>query len=235
MTGHLYPFLRPGATTDEELTRSTVAKATESLHLRLRVLNDLGPALTACADALATAFRNGGTLFAFGNGGSSTDAQSVAHLFSTGDPGGASNPGNPGGTSNTADKGGTGDSGGAQPALPALSLTGDAALLTALANDVDFDVVFARQLAALGRPGDIAVALSTSGGSANVLRGLEQARRTGMVTVGFAGSGGGRMAEENLADHLFVIPSSSVHRIQEAQTTAYHVLWQLTQQALDQR
>ncbi len=56
-----------------------------------------------------------------------------------------------------------------------------------------------------------------------------------MVTVGLAGSGGGRMADENLADHLFVIPSSSVHRIQEAQTTAYHVLWQLTQQALDQR
>ncbi|MET8002800.1 D-sedoheptulose-7-phosphate isomerase [Nonomuraea glycinis] len=226
MTGHLYPFLQPGATTAEELTRSTIAKATESLHLRLRVLNDLGPALTACAEALATAFRAGGTLFAFGNGGSSTDAQSVAHLFSTGDPGG---------TSDTANKGGTGDSGGAQPALPALSLTGDAALLTALANDVDFDVVFARQLAALGRPGDIAIALSTSGGSANVLRGLEQARRTGMVTVGLAGSGGGRMADENLADHLFVIPSSSVHRIQEAQTTAYHVLWQLTQQALDQR
>lgn len=211
MTGPLYPFLRPGAaTTTEEVTRSTAAKATESLHLRLRVLNDLGPALTACAHALAAAFRAGGTLFTFGNGGSSTDAQSVAHLFSTG-------------------------TGSALPAaLPALSLTGDAALLTALANDVDFDVVFARQLAALARPGDIAVALSTSGGSANVLRGLEQARRTGMVTVGFAGSGGGRMAEEHLADHLFVIPSSSVHRIQEAQTTAYHVLWQLTQQALDQ-
>ncbi|WP_327104418.1 D-sedoheptulose-7-phosphate isomerase [Nonomuraea glycinis] len=229
MTGHLYPFLQPGATTAEELTRSTVAKATESLHLRLRVLNDLGPALTACADALATAFRAGGTLFAFGNGGSSTDAQSVAHLFSTGYPGGPGDPGDSGSTGDPAIRGGRG---GAQPAL---SLTGDAALLTALANDVDFDVVFARQLAALGRPGDIAIALSTSGGSANVLRGLEQARRTGMVTVGLAGSGGGRMADENLADHLFVIPSSSVHRIQEAQTTAYHVLWQLTQQALDQR
>jgi D-sedoheptulose 7-phosphate isomerase len=168
------------------------------------VLDDLGPALTACAHALAAAFRAGGTLFTFGNGGSSTDARSVTQLYSSGS------------------------------ALPALCLTGDAALLTALANDVDFDVVFARQLAALGRPGDIALALSTSGGSANVLRGLEQARRTGLVTVGFAGSGGGRMAEENLADHLFVIPSSSVHRVQEAQTTAYHVLWQLTQQALDQ-
>jgi D-sedoheptulose 7-phosphate isomerase len=207
MTGPLYPFLRSGATTTEELTRSTLTKATESLHLRLRVLDDLGPALTACAHALAAAFRAGGTLFTFGNGGSSTDARSVAQLYS---------------------------SGGSGSALPALCLTGDAALLTALANDVDFDVVFARQLAALGRPGDIALALSTSGGSANVLRGLEQARRTGLVTVGFAGSGGGRMAEENLADHLFVIPSSSVHRVQEAQTTAYHVLWQLTQQALDQ-
>lgn len=213
MTGPLYPFLQSGATTTEEVTRSTITKATESLHLRLRVLDDLGPALTACAHALAAAFRAGGTLFTFGNGGSSTDAQSVAQLYSCG------------------------GSGSALPALrlPALCLTGDAALLTALANDVDFDVVFARQLAALGRPGDIALALSTSGGSANVLRGLEQARRTGLVTVGLAGSGGGRMAEENLADHLFIIPSSSVHRVQEAQTTAYHVLWQLTQQALDQR
>ncbi|WP_336206936.1 D-sedoheptulose-7-phosphate isomerase [Nonomuraea sp. LPB2021202275-12-8] len=204
MTGPLYPFLTSGdATTQEEVTRSTAAKATESLHLRLRLLRDLGPSLTACAGALSSAFRAGGTLFAFGNGGSSTDAQYVAQLFSATGPGG----------------------------LPAISLTGDAALLTALANDVDFDVVFARQLAALARPGDIAMALSTSGGSANVLRGLREARRRGMVTVGFAGSGGGRMAEERLADHLFVIPSPSVHRIQEAQTTACHVLWQLVQQA----
>lgn len=209
----IYPFLTPAGdaardareSAARELVRSTAAKAVESLELRLRVLGTLGPALAACAAAMATAFRAGGTLFAFGNGGSSTDAQAVAQVFRTPDR----------------------DGGRPWPALPAISLTGDAALLTALANDVAFDVVFARQLAALGRPGDVAMALSTSGGSVNVLRGLEQARRTGMVTVGFAGSGGGRMAEERLADHLFVVPSSSVHRVQEAQTTACHVLREL--------
>ncbi|MBB6348627.1 D-sedoheptulose 7-phosphate isomerase [Nonomuraea muscovyensis] len=202
-----YPFAAPGRdTTREELVRSTAAKAAESLDLRLQVLERFGPSLVACAGAMAAAFRAGGTLLAFGNGGSSTDAQSVAQLFLT--------PGR----------------GGRQ--LPAISLTGDSALLTALANDVHFDVVFARQLAALGRRGDIAVALSTSGGSANVLQGLQAARRAGMVTVGFAGSGGGRMAGEALADHLFVVPSSSVHRIQEAQTTLRHVLWELVQHEL---
>lgn len=207
MTGVLYPFAAAGGdTTREELVMSTAAKAAESVELRLRVLERLGPSLAACARATAAAFRAGGTLLAFGNGGSSTDAQSVAQLFLAPGRGGRR--------------------------LPAISLTGDSALLTALANDVHFDVVFARQLAALGRRGDIAVALSTSGGSANVLRGLEAARRAGLVTVGFAGSGGGRMAAERLADHLFVVPSSSVHRVQEAQATLCHVLWELVHQAL---
>jgi len=209
MTGALYPFLTtgadPGADTAHQATGSTVAKATESLELRLRVLDGLGPALTTCAAALTAAFRAGGTLFAFGNGGSSTDAQSLAQLFAAGPSG---------------------------RRLPAMSLTCDAALLTALANDVTFDVVFARQLAALARPGDIAVALSTSGGSANVLHGLREAGRLGLTTVGLAGSGGGRMAEDGLADHLFVIGSASVHRIQEAQSTACHVLWELVQRGM---
>ncbi|NUW41999.1 D-sedoheptulose-7-phosphate isomerase [Nonomuraea rhodomycinica] len=201
----LYPFLAPDGDAATDLVRSTEAKAAESLELRLRVLAGLGPALVSCAAAMAAAFRAGGTLFAFGNGGSSTDAQAVAQVFRT--PYGSS------------------------PGVPAICLTGDAALLTALANDVAFEVVFARQLAALGRPGDVAMALSTSGGSVNVLRGLEQARRTGMVTVGLAGAGGGRMAEEGLADHLFVVPSSSVHRVQEAQTTLCHVLRELAGRA----
>ncbi|GAA3667973.1 SIS domain-containing protein [Nonomuraea antimicrobica] len=193
MTGTLYPFLRRDPA---DLTASTAAKARESLELRLRVLDELGPALAACATDVAAALREGGRLYAFGNGGSSTDAESVAALFTARD-------------------------------LPAISLACDTALVTALGNDIGFEVVFARQLAALGGPGDVAVALSTSGGSANVLRGLDEARRTGMVTVGFAGSGGGRMASERLAEHLFVVPSSSVHRIQEAQATLYHLLVEL--------
>jgi D-sedoheptulose 7-phosphate isomerase len=120
---------------------------------------------------------------------------------------------------------------GARP-LPAVALTTDVAVVTALSNDVGFEVVFARQLAAFARPGDVAVGLSTSGGSANVLQGFAEARRRGLVTVGFAGYDGGRMAAAGTIDHLFVVPSSSVHRIQEAQTTTYHVLWELTQSAL---
>ena len=116
--------------------------------------------------------------------------------------------------------------------LPAIALTADVAVLTALSNDVSFEVVFARPLAASGRPGDIALGLSTSGGSANVLRGFAEARRQGMLTVGLAGYDGGKMAEADTVDHLFVMPSSSVHRIQEAQTTVYQVLGELTLRAL---
>jgi len=116
--------------------------------------------------------------------------------------------------------------------LPALGLTNDVAVLTALSNDVGFEVVFSRQIAAFGRQGDIAVALSTSGGSANVLAALEEADRAGMVTVGLAGYGGGRMADLPALRYLFAIPSSSVHRVQEVQTTLYHVLWEATQAAL---
>jgi D-sedoheptulose 7-phosphate isomerase len=118
-----------------------------------------------------------------------------------------------------------------------VSLSADVATLTALANDVGFEVVFARPIAAAGRPVDMALGLSTSGGSANIVRGLEAAHRSGMLTVGLAGYSGGAMAEaaeRGEVDHLFVMPSVSVHRIQEAQTTVYQVLWELVQVALSQ-
>jgi D-sedoheptulose 7-phosphate isomerase len=181
-----------------------VEKATEIVGLRAVMAQRYAEELATCAGALARAFNAGGRLFTFG--GSSTDAQAVAQLFL--DPGSGAR------------------------ALPALALTADVAVLTALANDVGFEVVFARPLAAFARPGDVAVGLSTSGGSTNVLRGFEEARRRGMVTVGFAGYDGGRMAAADTIEHLFVVPSPSVHRIQEVQTTTYHVLWELTQQAL---
>jgi D-sedoheptulose 7-phosphate isomerase len=155
---------------------------------------------------MAASFAAGGRLVAFGNGGSSTDAQAVAACYTA--------PATPG------------------PALPAVALTADVAVLTALSNDVSFEVVFARPIAATGRPGDIAFALSTSGGSRNVLAGLAAARRAGMLTVGLAGGDGGAMAEPGTVDHLFVMPSASVHRIQEAQTTVYQVLAELVRAAL---
>jgi D-sedoheptulose 7-phosphate isomerase len=111
-------------------------------------------------------------------------------------------------------------------------LTNDIAVVTALSNDIGFDVVFARQLGAFGRSGDIAVGLSTSGNSANVLRAFDEAARKGLLTVGIAGYDGGKMAELDTIDYLFVVPSPSVHRIQEAQTTLYHALWELSLAAL---
>jgi D-sedoheptulose 7-phosphate isomerase len=206
----LYPFLYSGAADLDavmaEVRRSTAEKAEEIVALRRAVLVADGPRLAACADRMAEAFRAGGRLFTFGNGGSSTDAQDVAALFLN--PGDESRP------------------------LPALALTTDVAVMTALSNDIGFEVVFARQLGAFGRVGDIALGLSTSGNSANLIRAFEEAMRRGMLTIGLAGHTGGQMAEIDGLDHLFTVPSSSVHRIQEAQTTIYHALWELTQYAL---
>jgi D-sedoheptulose 7-phosphate isomerase len=206
----LYPFLYGGGGSAEAL----IADAAESARQKVREVGQLrrevgardGAALAACAAEMAEAFRQGGTLLAFGNGGSSTDAQDVVHTFLDPAPPAA--------------------------ALPALCLTNDVAVVTALSNDVSFDVVFARQVQAFGRPGDIAVALSTSGGSANVLAGLAEADRRGLLTIGLAGYDGGPMAELVGLRHLFAVPSSSVHRVQEVQTTVYHVLWELTTHAL---
>jgi D-sedoheptulose 7-phosphate isomerase len=209
----LYPFLYAGQAdlnaVMEQVRQSTAAKAAEAVALRELVAEHEADRLAACAEAMAGSFVAGGKLLAFGNGGSSTDAQDVVTTFMH--PGGAARP------------------------LPAISLTSDVAVVTALSNDIGFEVVFARQVAAWGRPGDVAIGLSTSGGSANVLRGFEEASRRGLLTVGLAGYDGGKMAEADTIDYLFVVPSSSVHRIQEAQATVYHVLWELTQQALAER
>ncbi len=206
----LYPFLYGGGTAAvpvlQAAAESVRQKVVEIVELRQRVGQEEAEALAACGVTLAGAFAEGATLLAFGNGGSSTDAQDAVHTFLDPVP-----PARP---------------------LPALGLTNDVAVLTALSNDVSFDVVFSRQVRAFGRPGDIALALSTSGGSANVLAALEDAARIGMVTVGVAGYGGGRMAELASLQHLFAVPSSSVHRVQEVQTTLYHVLWEVIQQAL---
>lgn len=207
----LYPFLYegesdPGAVL-AEVRHSTREKAAEIGALRDQLAETMPGPLAACAADLASSFADGGTLFTFGNGGSSTDAQAVASEFL--DP--------------RAD--------GAR-ALPAMSLTDDVAVLTALSNDVGFEVVFSRQLAGLARAGDTALGLSTSGNSPNVIRAFEAARQGGVTTIGLAGYDGGAMADCDAVDHLFVVPSSSVHRIQEAQTTLYHLLWELTRVAL---
>lgn len=209
----LYPFLHAG-TADlggvlADVARSTVDKVGEIGRLRAQVVAAEAARIAECATEMARRFDRGGRLISFGNGGSSTDAEALAVLLCT--------PGADG------------------PALPATALTCDVATLTALANDVGFELVFARPIAASGRECDIAFGLSTSGGSANVLRGFTQAHERGMLTVGLAGYSGGAMAEaaeRGEIDFLFVMPSASVHRIQEAQTTTYHVLLELTRHAL---
>jgi len=206
----LYPFLYSG-TSDlpavlEQVRASTVAKAAEVLELRRTVAERDGARLEECARQAAARFGAGGRLFAFGNGGSATDAQQLATLFL-----------------NPAPRGG-----GGAPPLPAFGLANDTSVVTALCNDVGVEVVFARQLAAFGGRNDIAVGLSTSGNSENLLRAFDEASWRGMLTVGLAGYDGGKMAELDSIDYLFVVPSSSVHRIQEAQTTIYQVLWELT-------
>ena len=207
----LYPFLYADSAdlsaVLEQVRASTAAKAEEILELRRVISARDGARLAECARRAAERFRAGGRLFAFGNGGSATDAQQLATLFL--------HPGD------------------GLPALPAFGLANDTSVVTALCNDIGVEVVFARQLAAFGGRDDIAVGLSTSGNSANLVRAFDEASRRGMLTVGLAGYEGGKMAELDSIDYLFVAPSASIHRIQEAQTTIYQVFWELTVAALE--
>jgi D-sedoheptulose 7-phosphate isomerase len=157
------------------------------------------------ARVFVTALRAGRTLFFFGNGGSAADAQHLAAEFVN---------------RFVADR----------PALPALSLATDTSALTSIGNDADFSRIFARQLEALGRRDDVAVGISTSGRSPNVLRGLETARARGMVTVGFTGGDGGGMRE--LCRQLILVPSRDTARIQEVHMLAGHILCQLVDDAI---
>src|SRR6266850_7664760 len=205
----LYPFLyaKEGSveTVLAEVRKSTSAKAREIVQLREGTIDLIAEPLLDCATAMARAFAAGGRLLSFGNGGSATDAQAIAHSFLVPSHG---------------------------RAIPAMSLAADVAVLTALGNDIGFESVFARQIGALGRLGDVAIGISTSGNSVNLLRAFEEANRRGLLTIGLAGDKGGAMAEAGTIDFLFVVPSPSVHRIQEAQTTIYHLLWELTQDFL---
>lgn len=198
----LYPFL--GDDGDEagplldDLARSAVAKGELSAAVRAATLLDSSDALAAAATAMAARFAAGGRLLTFGNGGSSTDAAGLAALF--GQP--------PAGSS-----------------LPARSLVDDQAVLTALGNDVGYELVFARQIIAHGRPTDIALGISTSGTSRNLLAAFAEASRRGLLTVGLAGYDGGEMARSADVAHCLVVRSDSIHRVQEAQAALGYALW----------
>jgi D-sedoheptulose 7-phosphate isomerase len=202
-----YPFLFEGGKASIEdvlaqVRHSTLEKCHEVIALRKATLSRSHDQLLVAGRAMATAFARGATLLAFGNGGSTTDAQDlVTDLL---------NPPFPG----------------LKP-LPAIALTNDIAVVTAVANDVGFDNVFARQIIAYGRRGDIAVGISTSGNSSNVLAALEQAKKQGLLTVGLAGYDGGKMLHSTAVDFCIVSPSDHIPRIQEAQATTYHALFEV--------
>jgi D-sedoheptulose 7-phosphate isomerase len=177
----------------------------ESCRLRRTTLDDCDGLIEAAAAGMAERFRHGGRLFAFGNGGSATDADGTVALFQ--DP--------PAG----------------RP-LPARSLVADPAVLTALANDVGYDLVFSRQIIAHARPGDIAIGFSTSGGSVNVIQAFEEASRRQLLTIGLCGYDGGAMAGSAALDYCLVVRSASVHRIQEAQDAVALALWRAVQRHL---
>jgi D-sedoheptulose 7-phosphate isomerase len=209
-TNFLYPFI-DGDETDagallDDLTRSALAKADESAALRRSTLQDCAPLVASAGAEMARRFAAGGRLFTFGNGGSSTDAATLAGLF-------AQPPA-------------------ARP-VPAWSLTADQAVLTALGNDVGFDLVFARQLIARACATDVAVAMSTSGNSADLLLGLREAHGRGIYTIGFAGYDGGEFVDNPDVDVCFVVRSQSVHRIQESQALLGYRLWAAVQAEME--
>jgi D-sedoheptulose 7-phosphate isomerase len=164
-------------------------------------------ALADAAETVRTALDGGGRLLALGNGGSATDAMDLVADFVAA-PGDA-----------------------AWPSRAALDLTADTAIITAIANDVGTEPIFARQVIAHGRAGDVLIALSTSGNSLSVLSALSEARLRELRTIAFVGYDGGRVASERLADHVIVTPSQHIPRIQEAQATAYHVLREMVELA----
>jgi D-sedoheptulose 7-phosphate isomerase len=205
----LYPFLAEQETDLEavvaDVRASVLAKAEEIEALRLQTLEDGHGALRAAAAALRERLDAGGRVLALGNGGSATDAMdAVADLREP--PAG-------------------------WPPRRGIDLTEDPAILTALANDIGVEGIFARQVIAHGRPHDAVLSFSTSGTSANVIAALAEARRRGVATVSFVGYDGGRVAAEGLADHVVVTRSEHVPRIQEAQATAWHVLRELVELA----
>lgn len=199
----LYPFLGSEPTDAEpvlaDVRQSTLQKDRDVRELRSALWEEHAADLVRAVRILAEAFRNGGKVLAFGNGGSSTDAADfVSDLLAPPRPD--------------------------WRPLPALDLTRDTGVLTAVANDVNVASIFVRQVIAHGREGDVAVGFSTSGESQNVLDAFERARSMGLHTVGFAGQKGGSMAREGFLDAVVVAPSDYIPRIQEAHATAYHAL-----------
>ena len=208
--GFLYPFLG-GEKQDtsgvcEQVSQSIVAKAQEDERLRTRLAEEQADRITEAARAAADRVRHGGKLIAFGNGGSATDANDLALDCATPPKG--------------------------YRPIPALSLAMEPATLSAVANDIGSEAMFLRPLIAHARPEDVAVAFSTSGGSANILAALAEARRQGLLTIALVGYDGGEILRRGLADLTLVVSSDYIPRIQEVQASVYHVFRDLLERLL---
>jgi D-sedoheptulose 7-phosphate isomerase len=205
-TDFLYPFIdgAEGAAGSllEDLAASAVNKGAVSDALRVRTLDRERDAIDHVAAEVAERLGAGGRLFTFGNGGSSTDASALAALFAHPPYG---------------------------PSAAARCLSDDTAIVTALANDIGFDLVFSRQLIAQADAGDVALGISTSGNSHNLLAAFDEAAARGLLTIGFAGYEGGDMSSSSSIATCFVVRSESVHRVQETQAALGYALWRAVQ------
>lgn len=211
----LYPFLhgdkKNAASENAALLESVRQKSQHSLDIKQQFFADNAQALINAARAVAGVYLNKGRIFTMGNGGSSCDAAHFAvefqHPVTTG-----------------------------RPALPAMNLCVDTAMISAVSNDVGVQHVFVRQLNAHARAGDGVVGFSTSGNSDNLMAGYRKARELGLISIGFAGSDGGDMKNSGLLDHCLVVATDSIHRVQEVHVACYHILWDLVHTLLaDQR
>ncbi|MGN6392381.1 MAG: SIS domain-containing protein [Gemmatimonadales bacterium] len=201
-SGFLYPFLGEAKQDTSgvlsQVASSIEAKARDDARLRERVAREQSERIGEAADAIRSRLRSGGKLIIFGNGGSATDANDFALDCALPPPG--------------------------YRPIPAVSLAMEPATMSAIANDIGTEAIFLRQLIAQAQPADVAVAISTSGGSANIIAALEGARRHDLLTVALLGYDGGEVVRRGLADIALVVPSDYIPRIQEVQASIYHVL-----------
>lgn len=188
-----------------ELENKIRAMAEDGLAAKRRFFDESSSEVARAAEMIVAAMRAGGKLLIFGNGGSAADAQHIAAELAF-------------------------KMGRERQALPAIALTTDTSLLTAISNDRHFDFIFARQIQAIGRKGDVALAISTSGNSPNVIQAVEQARAMEIGTIGLLGAGGGRLA--TLVDLPLIVPHNETPRIQEVHIAISHIICQLIEDEL---
>lgn len=191
----------------DNFERRLVRSIEASIDVKKRLISDAGLISTVAriSEILIEVFRQGNKMLLFGNGGSAADAQHIAAEF-------------------------VGRFAFDRPPLPALALSVNSSCVTAIGNDYGFDLVFSRQIEALGRAGDVAIGISTSGNSSNVLRAMSIARETGLHTIGLTGCTGGKL--RTAVDHCICVPTNETPRIQECHILVGHLISELVEEAI---